>query len=196
MARWKPNARERLAAAALELFDEHGYENTTVIDIAQRAGLGKTTFFRHFQDKREVLFGNGALDAVLIGAVASAPSTATPVEVMARALEAAGKFAFPMDRRESVARRQRVIEANPELREREALKNLALIAAVTDALKQRGIPDLNARVAAELGSLAWKIAYERWSEATGDEDFGTVARRALDEVQAASAPTDDATRPD
>jgi len=187
MARWKPDARERLAAAALELFDERGYENTTVIDIAQRAGLGKTTFFRHFQDKREVLFGDGALGTVLIGAVASAPSTATPVEVMALALEAAGKFAFPPDRRESVARRQRVIEANPELREREALKNLALIAAVTDALRQRGIPDLNARVAAELGSLAWKIAYERWSEATGDEDFGTVARRALDEVQAASA---------
>jgi len=186
VARWKPNARERLAAAALDLFEERGYENTSVIDIAQRAELGKTTFFRHFQDKREVLFGDGTLDAMLVDAITSADETATPLEVMARALEILGHYAFTPERRAFVARRQKVIDANPELREREALKNLALTAATTEALKRRGVPELNARVAAELGALASRIAYERWSETTSDEDFGEIARHALDEVQAAT----------
>jgi AcrR family transcriptional regulator len=186
MPRWKPNTRERLAAAALDLFEKRGYENTSVIDIAQRAELGKTTFFRHFQDKREVLFGDGTLEAILVDAITSAAATTAPLEVMARALEGVGHYAFTPERRAFVARRQKVIDANPELREREALKNLALTAATIDALKRRGVSDLNARVAAELGALASRIAYERWSETTGDEEFGVIARHVLDEVQAAT----------
>ncbi|MGF7235199.1 MAG: hypothetical protein ACQSGP_09600 [Frankia sp.] len=85
------------------------------------------------------------------------------------------------------ARRQTVIAANPELREREALKGLGLTASMIDALKRRGVPDLTSRVAAGLGALAWKIAFERWSETTNDDEFGDVARRTLSEVQAASA---------
>jgi hypothetical protein len=80
-----------------------------------------------------------------------------------------------------------VIAANPELQEREALKGLGLIASMASALKGRGVPDLTASVAAELGALAWKIAYERWSDPTSGDDFSEVARRALVEVQAASA---------
>jgi AcrR family transcriptional regulator len=90
MARWQPNAAERLALAALELFAERGYENTTVIDIAQRAGLTKSTFFRHFQDKREVLFGGGTMTGIVANAIAAAPATATPLEAVAHALDAAG----------------------------------------------------------------------------------------------------------
>lgn len=187
MARWEPNAAGRLAQAALELFAERGYENTTVIDIVQRAGLGKTTFFRHFQDKREVLFGGSTMNELLAGAIAAAPPTATPLEAVAHALDAAGREVFTPARREFIARRQAVIAANPELREREALKNLGLIASVAGALKRRGVPDLTARVAAELGALASTIAYERWSETTTGDDFSEVARRALDDVQAAKA---------
>ncbi len=187
MARWEPNAAERLARAALDLFAERGYENTTVIDIAQRAGLGKTTFFRHFQDKREVLFGGGTMTGLLVEAIAAAPATAAPLEVIARALDAAGGAVFTPERREFIARRQAVIAANRELREREALKNLALIASMADALERRGVPDLTARVAAELGALASAIAYERWSRTTGDDDFGEIARQALDDVQASAA---------
>ena len=187
MARWEPNARERLAVAALELFAERGYENTTVIDIAQRAGLTKSTFFRHFQDKREVLFGDGTLNGLVAGAVAAAPATATPLEAVAYALDAVGREVFTQARREFVARRQAVIAANPELREREALKGLGLIASMADALKRRGISDMTASVAAELGALAWKIAYERWSDTANGDDFSEVARRALGEVRAASA---------
>jgi AcrR family transcriptional regulator len=187
MARWEPNASERLAVAALDLFAERGYENTTVIDIAQRAGLGKTTFFRHFQDKREVLFGDGTMTRLLAGAIAAAPATVTPLEAVAHALDAVGRQAFTPARREFVARRRAVIAANPELREREALKGLGLIASMVDALSRRGVPGLTSRVAAELGALAWKIAYERWSDTTNADEFGEVARRALGELQAASA---------
>ncbi|MCO5974132.1 TetR/AcrR family transcriptional regulator [Actinoallomurus soli] len=187
MPRWEPNAAERLAQAALDLFAERGYENTTVIDIAQRAGLGKTTFFRHFQDKREVLFGRGTMDELLAKAVAAAPAAATPLEAVAHALDAAGREVFTPARREFIARRQAVIAANPELQEREALKNLALIASMADALKRRGVPDLTARVAAELGALASSIAFERWSRTSAGEDFSKIARQALDDVQASTA---------
>ena len=187
MARWQPDAAQRLALAALELFAERGYEDTTVTDIAQRAGLTKSTFFRHFQDKREVLFGDGTLTALVAGAIAAAPANATPLEAVAQALDAVGRQAFTPARREFSARRRAVIAANPELQEREALKGLALTASMTAALIQRGVPDLTARVAAELGALASKLAYERWSDPAAGGDFSELARRALGELLAASA---------
>jgi AcrR family transcriptional regulator len=186
MPRWQPNATERLALAALDLFSERGYENTTVIEIAERAGLTKSTFFRHFPDKREVLFGGDTMAGLLVKGIAAAPATATPLEAVAHALDAAGTEAFTPAHREFSARRRAVIAANPELREREALKGLGLTASMTDALKRRGVPDLASCVAAELGALALKIAYERWSDTTNGDDFGEVARRTLDEVRAAS----------
>ncbi|WP_370969113.1 TetR/AcrR family transcriptional regulator [Amycolatopsis sp. cg9] len=182
MARWQPNAPERLSKAALELFAERGYENTTVIDIAERAGLTKSTFFRHFQDKREVLFGDGTLAGLLTEAIAAAPETAGPLEAVADAMAAVGGRTFTPERREFGALRRAVIDANPELREREALKGLTLVAAMTDALKRRGVPELTACVAAELGALAMKLAHERWSDGG---DFAESARQALDEVLAA-----------
>ncbi len=187
MTRWPPDAPRRLALAALELFAERGYENTTVIDIAQRAGLTKSTFFRHFQDKREVLFGDGTMTGLLAEAIAAAPEAATPLEVAAHALDAVGRVAFTPARREFAARRRAVIAASPELREREALKGLSLIEAMADALKRRGVPSLTSRVAAELGALAWQVAYERWSDTANGDDFSELARQALTEVRAASA---------
>lgn len=187
MARWQPNTPERLVVAALDLFAERGYENTTVIDIAERAGLTKSTFFRHFPDKREVLFGGGTVAELLVEGIAAAPATATPLEAVAQALDAIGREAFTPARREFTARRQAVIAANPELREREALKGLRLTASMADALKRRGVPDLTSRVAAELGALTMKIAYERWSGTTDADEFIEVARRTLGEVQAVSA---------
>ncbi|WP_086851533.1 TetR/AcrR family transcriptional regulator [Amycolatopsis kentuckyensis] len=186
MARWEPNAPERLSKAALELFAERGYENTTVIDIAARAGLTKSTFFRHFQDKREVLFGGTTVAGLLAAAVSDAPASATPLEAVTCAMDAAGREVFPPGRREFSALRRSVIAAHPELQEREALKGLAITAAMAEALRRRGVPDLAARVVAELGGLAMKIGYERWVEGQAD-DFGAAARRALGEVQAAVA---------
>ncbi len=190
MARWQPNASERLVLAALDLFAERGYENTTVIEIAERAGLTKSTFFRHFADKREVLFGGETMTRLLAGGIAAAPATATPLEAIGHALDVVGREAFRPGLREFSARRRAVIAANPELQEREALKGLALVVSMTGALKQRGVPDLIARVAAELGALTLKIAYERWSDVTDGDEFSEVARRTLSELQAATACAD------
>ncbi|EOD58578.1 TetR/AcrR family transcriptional regulator [Amycolatopsis vancoresmycina] len=186
MGRWEPNAPERLTRAALDLFAERGYENTTVIDIARRAGLTKSTFFRHFQDKREVLFGGGTMAELLSSALAAAPEAAGPLEALGFAMDAVGREAFTAERREFSALRRSVIAAHPELREREALKGLALTGAMSAALRGRGVPELTACVAAELGALAMGIAYERWSCGSAEE-FGEAARQALDEVRAAAA---------
>ena len=187
VARWEPNAAERLAQAALDLFAERGYENTTVIDIARHAGLTKSTFFRHFQDKREVLFGDGTMNGLLAEAIAAAPATAAPLEAVAHALDAAGRTAFTPARREFVVRRRAVIAANPELQEREALKGLGLTASMAGALERRGVPGLTARVAAEMGALATEIAYERWTGTANSDSFSDIARQSLAEVRAASA---------
>jgi AcrR family transcriptional regulator len=186
MARWLPDAPGRLAVAALDLFSERGYENTTVIEIAERAGLTKSTFFRHFPDKREVLFGGNAVARLLVDGIAAAPAEATPLEAVAQVMDTLGREVFTAERREFTARRRAVIALNPELQERDALKELSLATAMIEALKRRGVPDLAARVAAELGGLATKIAFDRWLDAA-DEDFGQVARQALGEVQAAAA---------
>jgi len=187
VARWQPNAPERLVLAALDLFEERGYVNTTVIEIAERAGLTKSTFFRHFADKREVLFGGETMSGLLVEGIAAAPVDATPLEAVANALDAVGREAFAPARREFSARRLAVIAANPELQEREALKGLALTASMIDALKRRGVPDLTSCVAAELGALTLKISYERWSDARNDDEFSEVARRTLSEMRVASA---------
>lgn len=183
MSRWPPNARQRLTRAALDLFAERGYDDTTVVDIVERAGLGKTTFFRYFKDKREVLFGGEERDDLIAEAIASAPASATPLEAMAAALDLAGRERFTPERREALAVRQTVIDANPQLREREALKYVGLVAAATEALEGRGFPSLESAVAAELGVLTLKLAFARWATAP-DEDFAALARQTLDDVRA------------
>jgi AcrR family transcriptional regulator len=185
VARWQPNASERLLLAALDLFEERGYDNTTVTEIATGAGLTKSTFFRHFQDKREVLFGGDAMTGILVAGIAAAPAEATPLEAVANAVDALGREAFTPARREFSARRRAVIAANPELQEREALKGLARRDSMADALRRRGVPDLTSCVAAELGALTLKIAYERWSDTTNGDEFSDVARGTLGELQAA-----------
>src|SRR6266480_4879862 len=99
MGRWEPNARGRLERAALELYCELGYEQTTVAEIARRAGLTERTFFRHFADKREVLFaGSSSLLEALMNAVAAAPAEASPMDAAVAALQAVGN-AFPLEHR-------------------------------------------------------------------------------------------------
>ncbi|MFI5912318.1 helix-turn-helix domain-containing protein [Dactylosporangium sp. NPDC051541] len=187
MARWQPNAPQRLALAALELFEERGYDQTSVIDIAERAGLTKSTFFRHFRDKREVLFGGETMSDLVTAAIAGAPAAASPLEAVAAAMDAAGREAFTPERRDFSLRRRAVIAAHPELQERDALKGLAITAAMTTALERRGVAPLTATVTAQLASLAAAIAYERWSAPANTADYSTTARRALHEVRSAAA---------
>ncbi|WP_030240434.1 TetR/AcrR family transcriptional regulator [Streptomyces sp. NRRL S-350] len=187
MARWQPDAPGRLATAALDLFEEHGYENTTVIEIAERAGLTKSTFFRYFPDKREVLFGGGTVTGLLVEGIDSAPPAAGPLDAVAHALDALGRTFFTVDRRDFSRRRQAVLNANPELREREALKRIDLTTSMIEALNRRGVPILTARVTAQLGTLVWEIAYDQWLDTHNTEDFGPLTRQALAEVRAVAA---------
>ncbi|UNT00816.1 TetR/AcrR family transcriptional regulator [Streptomyces tubbatahanensis] len=187
MARWQPDAPGRLATAALDLFEENGYENTTVIEIATRAGLTKSTFFRYFPDKREVLFDRGTVTDFLIEGITSAPPAAGPLDTVGNALDTLGRTFFTPDRREFSSRRQAVLNANTELREREALKRLDLTTSMTEALTRRGTPNLTARVAAQLGGLSWEIAFNQWIDTNNNEDFGPLAQQALTEVRTAGA---------
>lgn len=184
MARWGPDARGRLARAALELYLERGYEGTTVAEIAERAGLTERTFFRHFADKREVLFGGAEkLQALVTAAVEGAPGGTPPIEAVAAGLEAAGEV-FRGDPAHSRAR-QRVINATPDLRARELGKLAALGLGVAEALRRRGVPDPAAALAAEAGLVVFRAAFERWIGADDSRAWPGLVRAALADLRAA-----------
>ena len=186
MSRWEPDARGRLEQAALELFIECGFEQTTVAEISKRAGLTERTFFRHFADKREVLFGGaGSLQELLVSTLASAPDSTAPIDAVAAALEAAG--ALLQERRAYSLQRQTVIVANPELRERELIKLASLASGLADTLRQRGVSDPAASLTAEAGIAVFKIAFERWINETNQHDLPELIRESLDELKALTA---------
>ncbi|MBW8698695.1 putative mycofactocin biosynthesis transcriptional regulator MftR [Streptomyces sp. MBT84] len=182
MGRWEPNARERLQQAALELYSERGFEQTTVAEIAKRAGLTERTFFRHFADKREVLFaGSETLQALFVSTAAAAPESAAPIEAIAAALDAVASVF--QDRHAHSRRRQTVIVANAELRERELIKLASLSAALADTLRQRGVPEPAASLTAEAGIAVFKVAFERWVGETDGRGLGFFIRESLDELK-------------
>jgi AcrR family transcriptional regulator len=185
MARWKPGSRGRLHEAAMELYATRGFENTTVAEIAKRAGLTERTFFRHFGDKREVLFAAaGALQEALVSTVANAPASLAPLDVVAAGLEAVGA---ELPDRETARQRQTIIAANPELRERELIKSASLSAALAEALRARGLRDPAAALTAEVGIAVFRVASERWIDDTNDRAFPELIRESLDELEALSA---------
>jgi AcrR family transcriptional regulator len=186
MPRWEPDSRGRLEQAALELYGERGFDNTTVAEIAERAGVTERTFFRHFADKREVLFGGGTVLAELFAyGVADAPESATPIDAVAAALETAGVLL--QGRREHAVLRHAVIIANAELRERELIKLATLATALADALRRRGVPDPAAMLTAEAGIAVFKVAFERWVIASEPPDLAQVIRTSMDELKAVTA---------
>ena len=188
MSRWQPNARGRLEQAALELYTERGFDQTTVADIAERAGLTERTFFRHFADKREVLFwGQGALIELVTTHIADAPDSASPIDTVGMALQAVG----PMfeGRRAHARRRQKVIDANPGLQERELIKLASLAVAIADALARRGVPEMAAKLTSETAVAVFKVAFDRWISARKDEDLTRVIANSLDELKALTAGT-------
>ena len=186
MTRWEPNGRGRLELAALALYGERGFENTTVAEIAARAGLTERTFFRHFADKREVLFsGADALQELLVSNVAAAPDSIGPIDAVGAALEAAG--ALLEQRREYARQRAAIIAANTELRERELIKLASLASAIADALRRRGVADPAASLSAEAGIAVFRIAFERWVQETNQRDLPELIRDSLDELKAVTA---------
>jgi AcrR family transcriptional regulator len=186
MGRWEPNARGRLERAAMELYIERGFEQTTVTEIARRAGLTQRTFFRHFADKREVLFqGSGLLEELIVRTLGDALDSAAPIDAVAEALQAAG--AAIQEGGDRPRQRQVVIAANPELQERELIKLASLASAIAGALRQHGVPDPAASLTAEAGIAIFKIAFERWISLSDQQDLPRFIREALDELKAVTA---------
>ena len=190
VSRWAPDARERLETAALDLFVENGYEETTVAQIADRAGLNRATFFRHFTDKREVLFGGEDLLAGRFGdAIRDASPDATLTECLLAAVAAAGAAMTPQQRAKA-AQRVLVVAANTEVQERGLLKHARIAGSISAALRARGADELTARLGAEVGMLAFRIAVERWMESDDDEPFALHAAAALSELRTRVAELD------
>jgi AcrR family transcriptional regulator len=187
MSRWEPNARGRLEQAAAELFAERGFDETTVADIAARAGLTERTFFRHFTDKREVLFsGQDVFVGTVVSAVAAAPGTATPVEAVAAGLDAAGNL---LQGRVGLApQRQVIIDAHPELQERELIKMARLGTAIASTLRERGVAEPEATLAADTGIAVLRIAFARWLDEGVARPLPEVMRETLGELAALYAP--------
>jgi AcrR family transcriptional regulator len=186
MPRWEPDSRGRLELAALALYGERGFENTTVAEIATRAGVTERTFFRHFADKREVLFGGaGALQELLVSPVASAPDSAAPIDAIAAGLEAAG--ALLQERPAAARQRQSIIAANTELQERELIKLASLAAALADALRTRGVEEPAASLTAEVAIAAFRVAFVRWVDEANQRDLPDLIRESLDQLKAVAA---------
>jgi AcrR family transcriptional regulator len=176
--------------AAVDLFTEQGYDATTVTQIAERAGVTKSTFFRHFPDKRELLVaGQKTLSALLTEGITAAPASAGPLDAVAAGLELACGAMGPANR-DLGPRLKAAVAASVELQERDALKSVGLATAVADALVARGVPQAQAHLAGELGVLAFKRGFAAWSEAEADRagrfwDHTSTAFAELREAAAA-----------
>jgi AcrR family transcriptional regulator len=184
MARWEPGSRERLQGAALDLFTEQGFEDTTVGEIAAQVGVTTRTFFRHFIDKRDVLFAGAAdLEASLSERIIQAEADLSPMDAITTALATFGTDSTVP--RRYLRQRQAVIAASPELMERELIKFDALATAFAAALRQRGIEDPAASLAAQAGTTVFRTAYKRWVESDNGTNMATIVHDVLLELRAA-----------
>jgi AcrR family transcriptional regulator len=178
MGRWQPDARARLQQAALALYGERGYDETTVAEIAERAGLTKRTFFRYFKDKREVLFwGSERLEREMVGAIEAAPAGASALDLIGAALDAAaGTFE---EVREFAGPRYRVIASSHELQERELIKGASLADAMAQALRGRGLGGTAADLAARTGTTIMNVAFVHWVNDPHKTPFQQTAKDVL-----------------
>ncbi|AGZ43112.1 TetR family transcriptional regulator [Actinoplanes friuliensis] len=186
MGRWQPDARGRLEKAAMELYGERGFDQTTVAEIAERAGLTERTFFRHFADKREVLFaGSEHMKQFLETTLAELPAGLSPIDATGEAFAAAG--ALMQQRRDLSLQRQQIIIANPDLQERELIKLAAWTVALTRVLRERGVADPAAGLAAQAGTAVFRTAFEAWITEPGDADLPQLVRQSLEQLKDVTA---------
>lgn len=165
----------------MELYAERGYDQTTVAEIAQRAGVTSRTFFRHFVDKREVLFaGTDAVRDLLVGALDAVPATTAPLSAVAAALDAVAEFIG--DDHEHSQRRQQIIATHAELHERELVKLAGWARALADGLRGRGVDEPTASLAAEVGVAVFRVAFEQWTTGSGDRLLTDTVRDSFDQL--------------
>jgi AcrR family transcriptional regulator len=176
MSRWQPDAEGRLIKAAITLFDEQGYDDTTVLEIAEAAGLTKRTFFRYFSDKREVLFsGSQELERCWLEAVPAAPPDADPLAAATAGFDPVAELFA--ERHQFAQMRARIIESNPELQERELIKLQSLADSIQCALVERGVSRNAAILAAQASVTVFHVAFAHWVA----QDDATAFRRLMDE---------------
>jgi AcrR family transcriptional regulator len=186
MTRWEPDSRGRLEQAAFALYGERGFEDTTVAEIAERAGLTERTFFRHFADKRDVLFGGAAaLQDLFVDTVRDAPPNASPIEATRLALDAAG--ALFQHRRDRARQRHAIITASAELRERELIKLATLSSAVAAALRERGVLEPTASLTGEVAITIFKVGFDRWVAPLEQRSLTDLMHDLFDELRAVTA---------
>jgi AcrR family transcriptional regulator len=168
----------------LELFAERGFEQTTATDIAQAVGVTERTFFRHFADKREVLFhGQQVFERAFLDGLEAAPPGTAPMDLIRAALDSATAL-FPDERRPYSRVRQTVIDANPALAERERHKLAGLGTVLAGALRRRGVDELSAAVAAETGTAVFGIAFTRWIREGETRSLPAIAAEVLARLSA------------
>ena len=184
MGRWEADAAGRFRAAAIELFGEIGYEQTTVSAIAARAGLTARTFFRYFTDKREVLFdGAERLQQLMVDSLSQAPVGASPLDAVAAAVMKAGDF-FDDERRPFARLRNLVIATHPDLHERELIKMARLSGALAAALRERGVDEPDASLVAETGIAVFRIAFAQWVSESEERGYGEIVKQSLARLRA------------
>jgi AcrR family transcriptional regulator len=178
MSRWEPGARSRLAQAAIELYVERGFEQTTVAEIAARAGVTERTFFRHYADKRDVFFaGQEGFQALFVDAVRDAPADATPLQIVELALYGSADDFEP--RRPWSMERNRVIHLNPGLMERELIKLATLKASIASTLRERGLEEPAASLTAETAVSVFHISFQTWIQADNTRTFRQIVDESL-----------------
>ena len=184
MGRWQPDSRGRLQEAALALYSERGFDQTTAAQIADRAGLTERTFFRYFADKREVLFGGSAVlkERIVAGVSAASPKDG-PLDAVAAGLAAAADM-LGESRRDLSGQRHTVIAANPELRERELAKLADYAAAIAAALRERGVREPQATLAAEAGVAVLRVAVQRWATGADKRELPAIMSDSVAELRA------------
>lgn len=169
--------------AAVELFAERGFEQTTAGDIAERAGVTERTFFRHFADKREVLFdGSGTMAKTTHDAILAAPAGFSPLDLALVGIDAAGGLLE--DRRDHAVRRSRIIAANPSLQERELLKLATMADSTADALRTRGVAEPTASLAAHSAVTVFQVAFADWVSTEEPPGFAACVAKAAAALRA------------
>ena len=187
MGRWEPNARGRLEQAAMELYGERGFDETTVAEIAARAGLTERTFFRHYADKREVLFAGALLAERLAAAVADAPESATPLDAIAAALEEVGALIEESAAANFARARQTSSPRTRSFRSANRSEARPSAANLTAALHERGTDDPAAALVAETGIAVFRVAFSRWLTDAAERGLPELIRESLSKLRALTA---------
>ncbi|GAA3583342.1 TetR/AcrR family transcriptional regulator [Kribbella ginsengisoli] len=183
VSRWQPDARERLERAALELFAEQGFAATTVPEITARAGLTTRTFFRHFADKREVLFsGEEEVPGLVTQMMADAPAALDPVTLIVEGLKTIAETRFE-GRREELREKRQIVRTDESLRERNLRKLAALRDAIHTGFVARGVAPLPATLLAEISVTLLNVSLNEWLDQTADRPLFDIVLDTLESLQ-------------